>query len=116
MTLTADEQAYAGGVLRGEGHVVIHYEDFVVSADRATYNRKTGDVIALGHLHLDGGPDDAHIEADHGSMNLQAQTGHFYDVGGTLGLHLSRETPSPSDASDAFVFKGREVFQDGPRR
>jgi LPS-assembly protein len=116
MTLTADEQAYAGGVLRGEGHVVIHYEDFVVSADRATYNRKTGDVIAQGHVHLDGGPDDAHIEADHGSMNLQAQTGHFYDVGGTLGLRLSRETPSPSDASDAFVFKGREVFQDGPRR
>jgi LPS-assembly protein len=116
VTLTADVQAYAAGVLRGEGHVVIHYEDYAVSADHATYNRNTGEVMAQGHLHLDGGPGDAHIEADHATMNLQAQTGHFYDVAGTLGLRLSGETPSPSDASDAFVFKGREVFQDGPRR
>jgi LPS-assembly protein len=115
VTLTADNQAYTGGVLTGEGHVVIHYEDYVVSADRASYSRNTGEVIAQGHLHLDGGPDDAHIEADHGIINLHTQTGRFYNVEGTLGLHLSREAPSPSDASNAFVFKGREVFQDGPR-
>ncbi len=116
MTLTADTQAYAGRVLTGEGHVVIRCEDYVVSADHASYDRDTGVVIAEGHLHLDGGPDDARIEADHGTMNLQAQTGHFYNVEGTLGLRLSREASSPSDKSDAFVFKGREVFQDGPRR
>ena len=116
VALTADTQAYAGNVFTGEGHVVIRYEDYVVSADHATYDRDTGDVIAQGHLHLDGGPDDAHIEADHGTMNLHAQTGHLYHVEGTLGLRPSREASSPSDASDAFVFKGREVFQDGPRR
>jgi LPS-assembly protein len=116
VTLEADTQTYAGGVLTGEGHVVIHYEDYVVSADHATYDRATGDVIAQGHLHLDGGPDDVHIEADHGTMNVHAQTGHFYNVEGTLGLHLSKEASSPSDGSDAIVFKGREVIQDGPRR
>jgi LPS-assembly protein len=114
VTLEADTEAYAGDLLTGEGHVVIHYEDYVVSADHATYDRATGDVSARGHLHLNGGPDDAHIEADHGTMNVHAQTGHFYNVDGTLGLHLSKEASSPRDGSDAFVFKGRELFQDGP--
>jgi LPS-assembly protein len=115
VSLSADDQAYKGGIFTGEGHVVIHYEDYVVSADRVTYNRDTGEVIAQGHLHLDGGPDDAHIEADHGTINLHLQTGHFYSAEGTLGMRIAPETATPSDGSNAFVFRGREVFQDGPR-
>ena len=114
--ISADTQTSVKGVFRGEGHAVVHYKDYVVSADRMTYHRDTGDVLAEGHVRLDGGPDHAHIEADHGTMNLPAQTGHFFQVEGSVGLRRTQKTSNPSDQPDAFVFKGREVFQDGPRR
>ncbi len=85
-------------------------------ADRATYNNATSMVEATGHLELDGGPDDEHVTADHGSIDLDNQTGHFYQVVGTIGLRevphsrVLYATPNP------FLFTGREVFKDGPQK
>lgn len=87
--IEADTQSYvktpAANLYTLLGHVVIHYKDYVVQADRATYNQATSDVVAEGHLHIDGGPDEAHLLADHGTMNLDAHTADLYDVAGTLG-------------------------------
>src|ERR1700761_6051602 len=87
--IEADAQSYVksggAGIYTLNGHVVIHYKDYVISADHATYNQDTSEVVANGNLHVDGGPDKAHLLATHGTMNLDAHTGHFYDVTGTLG-------------------------------
>ena len=72
--IEADTQTYVktdtGGLYTLSGHAVIHYKDYVVSADHVTYNQDTSDVVAEGNLHLDGGPDNAHFVATHGTMNL----------------------------------------------
>ena len=93
--IEADTQTYVKtgdtGIYTLTGHVVIHYKDYVISADHATYNRDTSDVTADGNLHLDGGPDNAHFIATHGTMNLDAHRAHLYDVTGMLGTGRSPE-------------------------
>src|SRR5580698_6419836 len=50
--IEADTQTYvksdAGGQYVLNGHVVIHYRDYIISADHATYNQTTSDVKANG--------------------------------------------------------------------
>jgi LPS-assembly protein len=111
------------------GHVVIHYKDYVIAADRATYNQDTGDVVAEGHVQLDGGPDDAHLIATHGTINPDAHTAHFYDVSGVLGHGKSSEVKTVTNfipgvgtaqqnkqvltSSSPFAVSGKEMIQTG---
>jgi len=87
--IEADAQSYVkadgGGFYTLTGHIVIHYKDYVVRADHATYNQATGDISAEGNLQVDGGPDNAHFTANHGTLNLESHTAHLYDVNGTVG-------------------------------
>ena len=134
--IEADSQTYvktdSAGIYTLVGHVVIHYKDYVVSADHATYNRDTADVTADGHVHLDGGPDDAHLNASHGTMNLDAHTAHLYDVTGTLGHGNRPEIKTVTNyipgvgaatqnkmvltSSSPFALSGKELIQLGPQR
>ena len=114
------------------GNAVIHYKDYVVSADRITYNKDTGDVVAEGHLRLDGGPDNAHLLADHGTMNLDAHTAHFYDVSGTLGNGKAAQVKTVTNfipgygaveqkkgvlsSSNPFAISGKELIQTGEQQ
>jgi len=79
--IKANKQTYRrtdeGNIYTLEGDAVIYYRDYIVHADRATYNDETGEIVAEGHLMVDGGPDDEHFEASHGTVNVQQQTGHF---------------------------------------
>ena len=75
-----------------------------------------------GHVLVTGGENDERIQASHGTINVQTQTGRFYDVSGSVGL-------SPRPAADAaavgqravyangnpFLFTGRLVVKTGPR-
>ncbi|HTZ89596.1 MAG TPA: LPS assembly protein LptD [Alloacidobacterium sp.] len=131
--IEADTQSYvrtAGADMYTlAGHVVIHYKDYVIQADRATYNQGTSDVIAEGHLRIDGGPDDAHFLASHGTMNLNAHTAHLYDVVGTLGEGRTAEVKTVTNyipgvgattqnkmvltSSSPFAVSGKEIIQIG---
>jgi len=134
--IEADTQTYVrtdgGGVYTLQGHVVIHYKDYVISADHAIYNQATSDIVAEGNLHVDGGPDEAHFVASHGTMNLDAHTAHLYDVSGTLGEGktsqlktvttvlpgvgtLQQNKPVFTSASP-FALSGRELIQFGEQR
>jgi LPS-assembly protein len=131
--IEADAQTYvktdAGGMYILSGHAVIHYKDYVITADHATYNQDTSEVVAEGNLHVDGGPDEAHFIATHGTMNLDAHTGHFYDVTGTLGEGRTAQVKTVMTvlpgvgtltqskpvftSSSPFALSGREVIQTG---
>lgn len=95
------------------GHVVIHYRDYVIQADRATFNQATSEVVADGHLHLDGGPDDAHLLASHGAVKLDAHTGKLYDVAGTLAGARLRQSTRILNSSNPFAVTARELIQSG---
>ena len=134
--IVADTQAYVktstGGLYTLSGHVVIHYKDYVISADHATYDQGSGDVVAEGNLHLDGGAEKAHFLASHGTMNLDAHTAHLYDVTGTLGEGRTSQVKTVTTvlpgvgtqeqikpvfaSSSPFALSGRELIQTGENR
>lgn len=58
--------------LRGQAE--IHYGSYVLYADSVEYNSDTGDTVADGHVVLDGGCNDEHMEAAHGTYNIRAET------------------------------------------
>ena len=53
----------------------IHYRNYILHADQITYNSDTGDSELEGHVVLDGGPYDEHVEASHGTYNIRTQAG-----------------------------------------
>ena len=57
---------------------------------------------------LDGGPNDDHIRASHGTYNFPLETGKFYDVTGTTGLRFrANRAILTSTAPFAFYRQGR---------
>src|SRR5450432_1419972 len=81
--LCALEQEKQGAVYKLRGQAEIHYGTYILHADEVTYDSDTGEATAEGHFVLDGGPNDEHIKASHGTYNFTAETGRFYDVTGT---------------------------------
>lgn len=115
--IVADTQARQetkdGTIYTLEGNVVLYYRRYILHADRVTYNDATGDVAAEGHLMVDGGPDDEHFEASHGTVNVVADTGDFFDVVGTLGAVRKPHGRMVFTAPNPFAVTGREVLQLG---
>ena len=99
-----------------DGDAVIHYRDYIVHADHATYNTATGDVVGRGHMMIDGGPDDEHFTASHGTINVRNDTGDFFDVVGTVGTERTARGKMVFTAPNPFAITGREVRQLGKRR
>lgn len=61
----ADSQREQNNIFTLNGNVIIYYKSYTVQADTITYNRDTGEVVAEGHLIVDGSPDNEHITATH---------------------------------------------------
>lgn len=91
-----------------QGDAEIHYRDYILRADHITYNSDTGEATGSGHMRLDGGTYDEHVRADHGSYNLTAETGRFYEVTATVGAHLRRAQMVLTSTSP-FAFTGKFV-------
>ena len=111
-----DTQREQNNIFTLEGNVLIDYRGYTVQADKVIYNRDTGDVNAEGHLIVDGSPDNEHITATHGEMNLDRETAHFYDVVGTLGVTVGPHNRMVFTSPNPFVITGREVIKLGTGR
>jgi LPS-assembly protein len=112
-TICAIQQEKDGAVYKLHGAVEIHYGTYVLKADEATYNSDTDEATADGHFALDGGPNDDHIRASHGTYNLSLETGRFYDVTGTVGLRF-RGNQVIATGPSSFVFNGKVVEKTSP--
>ena len=97
VTIQAVQQEKDGAIYKLRGQAEIHYRNYVLYADEITYNSATGDTEIEGHVVLDGGPYDEHVEASHGKYNIRTQIGTFYDVIGTAGFRLRRSRLYPHD-------------------
>jgi LPS-assembly protein len=102
-----------GVVFTLDGDVVIYYRAYIVHADHAVFNQDSGEVVAHGHMMVDGGPDDEHFVASHGTINVQQDTGDFFDVVGTLGVSRAPRGRMVFTAPNPFALSGREVLQLG---
>ena len=111
--ISAIRQEKDGAVYKLSGNVEIEYGTYTFSADEVTYDSDSGDITAKGHLVLEGGPNNEHIEAARGHYNTEDETGGFEHVTGTIGLQLRGRHTLPS-TSNAFFFTGRAVEKTGP--
>ena len=113
VTIQAEQQEKDGSIFHLRGGVIILYLNYILSADQVTYNSDTGDSELEGHVVLDGGPYDEHIEASHGTYNIHSETGIFYSVVGTVGLKM-RKTRYMLTTTNPFAFTGKVVEKHGP--
>src|SRR6478609_1187594 len=115
VTIRALQQEKDGTVFKLRGQAEIHYGTYILYADAVDYNSDTGDATADGHVVLDGGPNDEHVEATHGTYNVRTEAGRFEHVKGTSGLRLRGKrmiltSPNP------VAFTGAVVVKTGPDR
>ncbi len=115
VTIKAREQEKEGDIFKLKGDVEIDFRDLVFRADQITYDAKSGQVTASGHLVLDGGPHDEHIEASRGEYNVKTQTGKFWDVVGTTGARFRGKNVTLT-SSNPFAFTGKLVEKVSPDR
>jgi LPS-assembly protein len=113
VTICAVRQEKDGPIFKGHVRIKIDYRDFTLWSDESVYNSDTGDVTLTGHVALDGGPNDEHIKASHGTYNVRSETGRFYDVVGTISSHqrphqFLLRSPNP------FAFTGKVVEKTSP--
>jgi LPS-assembly protein len=114
VTIRALEQEKAGAVYTLRGHAEIHYSTYILYADEVIYDSSTGECTAEGHVVLNGGPYDEHIEAGRAVYNLRTEVGRFESVIGTIGIKVRSRTmlltsPNP------FAFTGKVVEKTGPQ-
>lgn len=114
-TICALQQEKIGAVYELHGDVEIHYLNYILRADDATYNSDTGEATASGHFRLDGGQNDDHIRASHGDYNLTTETGRFYDVTATTGFHFEGNRAVLTSTAP-FSFNGKRVEKTSPER
>ena len=95
------------------GRAEIDYRNYILQADEITYNSDTGDSELEGHVVLNGGPYDEHVEASHGAYNIQTAVGKFYSAVGTVGFR-GRRSRYVLTTSNPFAFTGKIVEKDGP--
>ncbi len=95
------------------GNAEIHDPAYVLRADDLTYNSDSGEATAAGRFTLDGGPNDDHLKASHGTYNLTAETGRFYDVIATTGLRFQGARATLTSTAP-FAFSGKIVEKTSP--
>lgn len=108
VTIIADHQEKDGDVYKLEGNVRITYATYTVTADEVTYNSDSSEVDAEGHVVIDGGPNDEHIEATRAHLNLDKETGRFEHVRGSIGFEMRKNHPLLT-TSNPFFFTGKLV-------
>ena len=112
-TICALQQEKDGTVYKLHQHARIYYRSWILSADEMVYDSDSGNATAEGHVIVEGGPGDEHIEASRGTYNVQTEVGKFYDVTGTTGFRLrGRNIRLLSD--NPFAFTGKLVEKTGP--
>jgi LPS-assembly protein len=113
VTITALQQEKQGTLYQLHGNAEIHYGTYILRADEMSYNSETGDSKAVGHVVLEGGPNDERIHARRGTYNLRSEIGRFENVTGSIGMQLHGRRLMLTSANP-FVFTGAAVEKNGP--
>src|SRR5437868_1545746 len=115
VTLKAKEQEKKGDLYYLHGDAEIDFRDYIFRADEMAYDAQSTEVTATGHVTLDGGPHDDHVEATDGQYNMRFQTGIFHQVAGSVGVRY-RNAKTSFTSSNPIAFTGKTVHRQGPER
>ena len=113
VSIKALQQEKQGPVYKLRGQVEIDYGIYVFHADTMEYNSDTGQVTAEGHVVLDGGPGDEHVEASRAEYNINSEVGRFEHVHGSAGMRVKNRRMLLTSSSP-FLFSGEVVEKTGP--
>jgi LPS-assembly protein len=113
VTISAITQEKSGPIYKLDGKAEIHYGIYILRADEVTYNADTGQSTADGHVVLEGGPNDEHLQASHGTYNVRAESGRFENVTGSIGVR-THGTRLMLTSSNPFFFAGKVVEKTAP--
>lgn len=113
--VTADQFEKEGDLYKLRGHAEIDFRNYILGADEITYDNDSGESTATGHVTLDGGEYNVHVEATRAEYNVDDGTGKFYDVTGRTGMRFGGHRIVLS-TSTPFTFTGKEVDKVGPSR
>ncbi|HWC16431.1 MAG TPA: LPS assembly protein LptD [Terriglobales bacterium] len=113
--IVADQFEQSGSTYMLHGDAQIDFRNYVLYGDEISYNQDSGEAIATGHVKLQGGEYDVHMEGTRAEYNVTEGTGKFYDVHGTTGLKLGSHRAILT-TSNPFTFSGKQVDKVGPNR
>ena len=105
-TIYADSQREANGVATLMGHIEVTYRQARLLADRATYNRSTGEIDATGNVSFSDPR--AYIEADRAAYNVITDTGTFTNAHGYVHTAQRHRSNVPTTTNALFV-RAREI-------
>ncbi len=108
VTIQAIEQEKQGAIYKLHGKAEIHYSTYILYADEMTYDSDTGKATADGHVVLEGGLNDEHIQARHATYNIRNETGEFENATGSIGAQI-RGRSLLLTSPNPFFFSGRLV-------
>ena len=90
-----------GYIYKLRGHVSVSYKEMDVTADEATFNQLTHEVVAKGHITYNDPT--AHLEADELHYNVATGTGWFLNGKGYVKPHLKRRRGVMQSESPFYV-------------
>src|SRR5205823_2315704 len=77
VNICAVKQEKDGPIFKLHVRSRISYRTFILWADEVTYDSDSGETHLDGHVVLNGGPNDEHIEASNAVYNVRNETGPF---------------------------------------
>ncbi|HLH00307.1 MAG TPA: hypothetical protein VKX49_28640 [Bryobacteraceae bacterium] len=106
VNVDAQTQEVDGDLRHLRGHVVLETFDKRLEADEVDYNEDTGDVDARGNVHFENFADGTKLNCDHGTYNVNTETGMFYDVNGIFPTKIVSR-PGLLTTTNPFYFEGK---------
>lgn len=107
LVILSDHRQIIKNVMFLRGHVIITYQDMRLTADRATYNRTTGDMEAAGHVVFDD--PHGHVDAAQAHYNVMTGKGWFLHAHGYIRFS-TRDTTGKTEATPLFI-RAEEVVR-----
>jgi len=101
VTVRSDSQEKKGDVYYLRGHVVVSYGEMEVTADEASYNQATSQVVAKGHVTYTDPT--AHLQADELHYNVATGKGWFLNGKGYVHPHTKNRPGVMATESPFFV-------------
>lgn len=111
VTIRADRQEKIQQTYSLHGHVIITLRDWKLTADEASYDDRSGEVVAKGHVTFDDPR--THLEADEAHYNIHTTQGWFLNGHGTLHP-VMRPRARMLATENPFYLSGRRVERLGP--
>ena len=110
INIRADSQEKAKETYHLRGHVEVTYQDMTLTADEASFDASTGDVVARSHVTF--ADSESRLEADEAHYNVRTGLGWFSNGRGSIHARI---TPRPRMlvSESPFYVRARKVERRG---